>query len=91
MDYRKLDSGLSAAIARSTAQSADRMSVFVRTEGPLSSEAVEKLKAAGVHNPQHDAVVFTGELTYAAVDALSTEPWVKSIRLGTRSRPVEDK
>jgi hypothetical protein len=91
MDYRKLDSGLAAAIARTTPQSADRMSVFVRTDGSLSSEAVEKLKAAGVHNPQKDAAVFTGELTYADVEQLSAEPWVKSIRLGTRSRPLGDK
>jgi hypothetical protein len=91
MDYRKLDTGLAAAIARATPESADRLSVFVRTDGPLSREAVDKLKAAGVHTPQENAVVFTGELTCADVEKLSAEPWVKSIKLGTRSRPLDDK
>jgi hypothetical protein len=87
MDHRKLDAALSAAVGAGD-ETGSRLSVFVRTDGSLSREARATLQAVGVAPPDDQAAVFTAELTSADVATLAAQPWVKSIRLGHKMRPL---
>ncbi|MEV5731286.1 MULTISPECIES: hypothetical protein [Streptomyces] len=89
MDYGKLDASLAAAVdAEGGDPEARDLLVTVLLERAPTDEQRETLRGAGVDAGAADRTVVTGTLSRRGVERLSHEPWVRSLALSSRRRPL---
>ena len=62
---------------------------FVRTKPQLPLSSRVQLKSLGATEDASRSVVFTLDLDRRQIEALSAEPWVLSIRLSRKLRPLD--
>ena len=88
MDYGKIDAALAAALE--DAQDTDRrdLTVFVRTTHSPTGDEAAVLRRLGVTGDVDGRQVFSATLSANTVDELSEQPWVQSIQLSNRLRPL---
>jgi hypothetical protein len=65
--------------------------VFVTTEPLLGPEQISKLENVGVANPEPGATTHTAQVTASDIEALTAEPYVRSLTLGNRLRPLRSR
>ena len=87
MDYRKVDTGLAAALEEEDDQEAATLTVFIHTDRVPDEEALRILKGFGVS--PGDGLIFTATLSPHTVAQLSEQTWVRSIKLSRRLRAVK--
>lgn len=91
MDYGKLDARLASAVEEAARAPESRsLVVILRLTGTPSDREVARLREAGVEAPPSAATVLTGVLSPRDVDELSEEPFVMSLSLSGRRRPMSD-
>ena len=89
MDYRKLDAALAASLEDVEDPEEQALHVFIHTDhAPAPTEAAV-LKRLGVREGIGDRRVFSATLSPRAVEELSTQPWVKYLRLSQRLHLVQ--
>jgi hypothetical protein len=83
MDYRKLD----AALANEYEMTSETkpVTIFIHLAAPLEEEQVARLHTFGVKTARPGQKIATATLPKVAVEELSEQPWVQSLRL---SRPL---
>lgn len=91
MDYGKLDARLASAVEEAARAPESRsLVVILRLTGTPSDQEVARLREAGVEASSSAATVVTGVLSRRDVDELSEEPFVMSLSLSGRRRPMSD-
>jgi hypothetical protein len=88
MNYRKLDAALATALQQPPAPHERALSVFIHTERPPAPGEAEILESNGVRAGAGGRCIFTAMLSPRAIDELSEQPWVRSLRLATQLRPL---
>lgn len=88
MDYRKLDGPLATDLNRPERPADERTSVFIRTEPNLSEEAKRILADSRIDAGAGTGTILTGELSHEELDRLSEQPWVTTIHLARKMRPL---
>ena len=83
MDYSKLDGALVAALRAAQDPEGSRLTVFVHTAGVPGPNETALLQSLGVE-PAAGRSILTAELSPSAIDSLSAQSWVRSIRLARR-------
>lgn len=86
MDYQKLDADLIAKLDE--APSDETHSVFIHTAqapGPAEESFLKELGHSGDITGRE---VFTATLSRSAIDKLSSQPWVRYLKLSQRLRPL---
>lgn len=86
MDHRKLDAALAAALEEPGDPAAPELAVFVHTDHPLGAEETGLMDRLGVSGATPGRNVFTATLSRRAIDELSEQPWVQSLRLSRKLR-----
>jgi hypothetical protein len=88
VDYRTIDAALATALWEAPAPDERAFVVFIHTEHPPRPEEKEALERNGVRAGAKGRRVFTATLSPRSIDALSEQPWSRSLRLSTRLRPL---
>jgi hypothetical protein len=89
MDYGKLDADLAAELDEAaTEPNAVTLSVFIQTEKPPGPEEEAHLKRLGVSEEIKGRDLFTASLSPGAIAELSSQPWVRYLKLSRRLRPL---
>ena len=92
MDFSKLDADLSAELDQATADPNEpAFLVFVQTDRPLGPEEASVLNRLGVAGNFLGRDLFTATLSLRAIDELSSQAWVRYLKLSRRLRPLADK
>jgi hypothetical protein len=89
VDYRKIDAALATAIGETHAPDRAAFVVFVHTEHPPGPEEKDVLESHGVGVGTGSRNIFTATLSPRSIEELTEQPWVRSLRLSTRLRPLE--
>lgn len=86
MIYRKLDARLAMAVTATEILDKEEsvFNVFIRTTHALGINEVTYLERLGVSCQSADRQVFTATLSAHAIDELSEQPWVSSLRLSQK-------
>lgn len=93
MNYQKLDPSLSMAVneveemksVNSTQLSTQpRVVVFIHTQSPLDSSALDTLAAIGISDATEARDVYTATLDIDSLSQLSEYDWVKTIKLSQK-------
>lgn len=86
-DFNRIDAPLWQACAETP--SAERvLSIFIHLEEPLNDEQAEHLSALGLPPINQRKRILTATLTPDEVIRLSHLPWIKSLKLSQRLRPL---
>jgi hypothetical protein len=88
MDYSKIDAPLGEALAESAAKNEPNLLVFVHADRDLSQVEAAELQPLGVDQKSMKGRIATATLSPTAVDKLSHLPWVRSIKLSQKLRPL---
>ena len=90
MDYKKLDADLIARLGEAPAEASERgLSVFIQTEQPPGPEEESFLKEIGLSDVA-GRELFTATLSPGAIDKLSSQPWVRYLKLARTMRQVDE-
>lgn len=86
MNYQKLGTELAMAVtdAKTLDEEKAAFKVFIRTAHAPNTNEVNYLKELGVSCEPADRRIFTATLSARAVDELSEQPWVSSLRLSQK-------
>ena len=85
MDYRKLEAALASELADAPRDTTH--SIFVHTTAPLDANQSAELAAVGVKG-QPGGQIFTATISGESLDKISELPWIKSISLAKKRRPL---
>ena len=88
MDYDKLDADLSAELDGVADSNAATLPVFIHTDQPPGPDEEALLKQLGVSGEIAGRDVLTANLSRAAIDELSRQPWVRYLKLSRKLRPL---
>jgi len=88
MDYRKLDPALVTALRDVGDLDERSLSVFVRLSVPPGPREAGVLTDLGLTGVSTERSTYTATLSARAVTRLAEEPWVRSVALAQRLRPV---
>jgi hypothetical protein len=88
MDYSKIDAPLSEALSESPAKDKSQLLVFIHTNRDLNQEEAAELHSLGVTGSAQQRIV-TAKLSPTNVDELSHKPWIRSIKLSQKLRPLD--
>jgi hypothetical protein len=92
MDYNKLDAELIAQLDEGKADASEKpLSVFIHTTKAPGPEEESFLKGLGHSGDIAGREVFTAALSPGAIDKLSSQPWVRYVKLSRQLRPVDEK
>ena len=92
MDYQKLDADLIARLDEAPSDANEKThAVFIHTEQAPGPEAESLLKQLGVSGDITGRDVFTATLSPGAIDKLSSQPWVRYLKLSRALRPLDEK
>jgi hypothetical protein len=86
VDYSKIDASLGEALAESTAKDDPNLTVFIHANRDLNQAEAAELGPLGVD--QMKGQIATATLSPTAIDKLSHKPWVRSIKLSQKRRPL---
>jgi hypothetical protein len=86
VDYRKLDPALAIALQDAPNLDDPTLLVFVHTERPPGAQEAAALERHGIRTGDGRGP-FTATLSPRAVEDLSDQPWVRSLKLSQRLRP----
>lgn len=89
MDYRKVDANLAGALDEVTNPERKDLTVFIHTVDGADLEQADYLRTRGVGGASTGGSIFTATVSAAAVDELSEQPWIRSLQLSHRLRPLE--
>jgi len=85
MDYSKIDASLNEALSERPGES--QLLVFIHTNRDLNQEEEGELKSLGVTGDAQQRIL-TATLSPTKVDELSHKPWIRSIKLSQKLRPL---
>jgi hypothetical protein len=88
VNYRKLDAALATALGEAHAPDEPAFIVFVHAEHPPGPEEKAVLERHGVSVGTGGRSIFTATLSPRSIDELTEQPWVRSLRLSSRLRPL---
>ena len=88
MDYSKMDAALSAILSEPTVRSGDRLTVSIRTDGPLDPAQQAELRHLGVHGVESERSVFSATLSPQTIISLTEQPWIRRLSLARQLRPL---
>ena len=92
MDYNKLDADLIARLAEAPAGEDEKpLSVFIHTTKAPGPDEEAFLKNLGHKGDIAGQELFTASLLPRAIDKLSSQPWVRYLKLSRQRRPLDDK
>jgi hypothetical protein len=92
MDYNKLDADLITQLGEAPADANEkRLSVFIHTTKAPGPEEESFLKSLGHNGDIGGREVFTAALSPGAIDKLSSQPWVRYLKLSRQLRPLDEK
>ena len=92
MDYNKLDADLIAHLAEAPAGADEKpLSVFIHTTKAPGPDEEAFLKNLGHKGDIAGQELFTASLLPRAIDKLSSQPWVRYLKLSRQRRPLDDK
>jgi hypothetical protein len=89
MEYRKIDAPLASALEDVQEPEKPDLTVFIQTTHPPGSEEARFLEQLGVRGVAGGRQFFTATLSPRAVAELSDQPWVRSLKLSSKLRPLE--
>jgi hypothetical protein len=90
MDYSKLDADLSAELDQAPADPNEQaFLVYVQTDRPLGPQEAAVLSRAGATGDFVGRDLFNVTLSARGIDELSNQPWVRSLKLSRRLRPLD--
>ena len=90
MDYSKVDAPLGEALAETEARDDPSLTVFIHANRDLDEHESTELANLGVECGKSGRRIITATLSPAAVEKLSHKPWVRSIRLSQKLRPLNE-
>jgi hypothetical protein len=91
MDYDKLDADLAAQLYEfeaATDRSDAMLSIFIETKKPPAPEEAAFLERLGVSGDLKGRDIFTATLSTDAIAELSSQPWVRYLKLSRKLRPL---
>jgi len=88
MDYNKMDAALSAALSDPTASSTPLLTVFIRTDGPLTPVQQAELRHLGVQGVESEHSVFSATLSPQTISSLTEKSWIRRLSLARQLRPL---
>jgi hypothetical protein len=88
MDYSKIDAPLGEALAERSAKDEPDLTVFIQADRDLSKKEAIELKALGVDHDAAQGRIITATVSPTTVDKLSHKPWVQTIKLSQKRRPL---
>ena len=90
MEWSKIDAALATALSQAE-RPTDQFEVFVRLAGPIDALASESARviASLIPHAATGRTSITAVLTLDKLEALASDPVVRSIRLCRRLRPLE--
>jgi hypothetical protein len=91
VNYRKIDAPLAAVLHQTPTADEGPFEVFIHTEGFPGPAEAEVLEHNGVRGGTMGRRIFTATLSRDAIDGLSEQPWIRSLRLAAQLRPVGKK
>ena len=92
MDYNKLDADLIAQLGEVPADADEKpLSVFIHTTKAPGPDEEAFLKDLGHKGDIAGRELFTASLSPRAIDKLSSQPWVRYLKLSRERRPLDDK
>jgi len=92
MDYNKLDADLIARLAEAPAGEDEKpLSVFIHTTKAPGPDEEAFLKNLGHKGDIAGQELFTASLLPRAIDKLSSQPWVRYLKLSRQRQPLDDK
>jgi len=92
MDYNKLDADLIAQLGETPADADEKpLSVFIHTTKAPGPEEESFLKKLGHRGDIAGRDLFTASLSPGAIDKLSSQPWVRYVKLSRQMRPLDEK
>ena len=92
MDYNKLDADLIAQLGETPADADEKpLSVFIHTTKAPGPEEQSFLKALGHSGDITGRELFTASLSPGALDKLSSQSWVRYVKLSRQKRPLDEK
>jgi hypothetical protein len=87
MDYRKIDASLGEVLAEAANTDEPNLVVFISTTEEPNADQASLLQSIGVNQVAPGRRVFTGTLSVHAIDQLTDQPWVRSVKLSQKLRP----
>ena len=84
MNYQKIDASLAMALNQVTEPTVPQLVVFIHTQQPLETPALNMLENIGVSDTTTKADVFTATLSPNCLSQLTDQNWVKSITLSQK-------
>ena len=87
MDYRKIDASLGEALTDTAATDEQNLVVFIKTTEEPNADQTSLLQSIGVNQVAPGRRLFTGTLSANAIDQLTEQPWVRSVKLSQKLRP----
>jgi len=92
MNYDKLDAELIAELGEAPAGADEKpLSVFIHTTKAPGPEEESFLKDLGHEGDIAGRELFTASLLPHAIDKLSSQPWVRYLKLSRQRRPLDEK
>jgi len=91
MDYNKLDADLIAKLDEAPDADEKPLSVFIHTTKPPGPEEESFLRDIGHNGNIAGRELFTASLSPVAIDKLSSQPWVRYLKLSRQLRPLDNK
>jgi hypothetical protein len=87
VDYQKIDPALAFALRDAPDPESKAFVVFISTEQPPNQAEKALLDHYGARGGA-GARIFTATLSAQDVDSLSEQPWVRSVKLSSKLRPL---
>jgi hypothetical protein len=88
MDYSRIDAPLGAALAESPAKDQSNLTVFIHTHHELGEAESAELRSLGIDQDSVKKRIVTATVSPNVVDKLSHKPWIRSIKLSQKLRPL---
>ena len=88
MNYSKIDAALGEALAETHAKDDPQLAVFIHANRDLNEQEASELEGLGVDHGKLKKRIITAMLSPTSVEKLSHKPWVRSIRLSQKLRPL---
>lgn len=89
MDYAKLDAPLGAALSEEGTAQDSLLSVFIHAKRKLNHDEAAELEQLGVELGERPKRIITATIPAGLVEKLSEKPWVRSIKLSQKLRPLD--
>jgi hypothetical protein len=88
MEFTKLDAGLASAVGAAPAAEDEVFLVSVRLSRPLTAIEQNEFRDLGGIGCDSRQSVMSARLSRAGIEALSNKPWVRSLSLSRRLKPL---